>query len=100
MRSFKFVGDTVHDEPNNPEVVEYFGVKFELGEAVSVSDEIAGKLERHSHFAEVGAAELDSGTGPGSGDEGGQSGEGAVSSGGKNRVSKKKRRGRPPKNVV
>lgn len=90
MRVFKFVGDTVHENPNNPLGINYEGVYFALGKPTDCSDEIGAHLERHSHFVEVDAGEL-AGTGTGGGSQDPQPAKKPVSKVSKKGVSKKKR---------
>ena len=90
MRVFKFVGDTSHDEPNNPLWINYDGVYFALDKPTDVSDDIGARLEGHSHFVEVDTAKL-----AGSGSSGGGSrpkpAKKSAAKTSKKSVSKKKR---------
>lgn len=91
MRVFKFVGDTEHDDSNNPMGMNFHGVYFALDKPTDVSDEIGAFLENHSHFKEVGAKGLGSGSGAGSGNKKKKSAKKTAKKVGKKRVSKKKR---------
>lgn len=51
LRGFVFTGDPINGQ--DPERIRLFGKLFKLnGNKVSVPDDVAEKLAKHSHFAE------------------------------------------------
>ena len=52
LRAFKFTGDPIGGD--DPAGIRMYGRLFELnGAAVSVTDEVAELLDKHTHFTEV-----------------------------------------------